>query len=101
MFSYVPYWGDLSKVIDYNFELQDNNSRGLKAPILYDLTVGCKTNAEALSKLMQFLDVIERCDKNGERTNKDQQEITRVYNHLINGANSQNYTSKLQQRELY
>lgn len=101
MFSDVPYWGDLSKVIDYNFELQDNNSRGLKTPILYDLTVGCKTNAEALSKLTQFLDVVEKCDKNGERTNKDQQEIARVYNHLINGGNGQNYTSMLQQRDSY
>jgi len=101
MFSDVPYWGDLSKVIDYNFELQDNNSRGLKAPILYDLTVGCKTNAEALSRLTQFLDVVEKCDKNGERTNKDQQEIARVYNHLVNGGNGQNYASMLQQRDSY
>lgn len=101
MFSDVPYWGDLSKVIDYNFELQDNNSRGLKTPILYDLTVGCKTNADALSKLKQFLDVVEKCDKNGERTSEGQREITRTYNHLINDGNNQNYCSVSVQRDSY
>ena len=88
MFSDVPYWGDLSKMIDYNFELQDKDYRGVKAPILYDLTVGCKTNKEALAKIKKFLNFVEECDRDGERTDKEQREIQLLYSNLINSNNN-------------
>lgn len=88
MFSDVPYWGDLSKIIDYDFELHDTNCRGFKAPILYDLTVDCQTNKEALSRINQFLNLVEGCDKDGNRTDKEQQEIQLSYNNLISSNNN-------------
>lgn len=93
MFSDVPYWGDLSKMIDYNFELQDNDYRGVKSPILYDLTVGCKTNKEALAKIKKFLNFVEECDRDGERTDKEQREIQLLYSNLINSKNNGRFSA--------
>lgn len=100
MFADVPYWGDLSKIIDYNFEIQDNDYRGLKAPILYDLTVGCKNNEEALSKINKFLNFVEKCDKDGKRTDKEQQEIQLLYSDLINSNNKGCYSAIVKNEKL-
>lgn len=95
MFENVGYLGNMQKVVNCDFQFNDELKKDLKEhmslmdnPLFKGITQGSQTNAEAYERLAEIFEVVRDCDSDGTRTQEEQDLINRTIKTLTDKANA-------------
>ncbi|MBR1825476.1 MAG: hypothetical protein IJ770_02710 [Alphaproteobacteria bacterium] len=95
MFEDVGYLGNMQKVVNCDFKLNEELKNELKEymsltanPIFMGMTKNSQTNADAYQRLAELFEVVRDCDSDGTRTQAEQNLINKTIKTLTEKANA-------------